>query len=344
MNHPLEYDVIVVTRNRAEVLPLSIPLMLGQSRKPRRVIVVDSSDDGEATKRAVEKSMEGCDVAWEIHFGPRGITRQRNVGLKYASSPIVMFPDDDALWHPGVAESIMRVYERDEKGAIGGVCSAAVTDNPLEDVHAAAPYRMKAGDRLKEMLGYPRSALERVLVPDPFFLHGRSRWGVRSAPPWFKEENVVHVGYMLGYRMSFRADVIRQSGFDESLVGYGLFEDIEASFQVMKNHLVVSADNARVFHFRSPAERQNGIAFGYSSIMSRAYIIRKHAAANSAARRQLVPYSLYKIGLYLAAAHSKFGYERLVGAQKALHEMPRLMKSDHDALAQTYTGLLAGAA
>jgi hypothetical protein len=48
---------------------------------------------------------------------------------------------------------------------------------------------------------------------------------------------------------------------------------------------------------------------------------------------------MYKIGLYLAAAHSKFGLERLTGARRALREMPELLAAPREELAATFTEL-----
>ena len=50
----LEFDIVLATRNRQQVLQLSIPPMLAQDRLPRRFIVVDSSDEHSAARRVVE--------------------------------------------------------------------------------------------------------------------------------------------------------------------------------------------------------------------------------------------------------------------------------------------------
>ncbi len=50
-----------------------------------------------------------------------GSSTQRNAGLARVASPVVFFPDDDALWFPGFSSAVMRIYERDTDGLIGGV-------------------------------------------------------------------------------------------------------------------------------------------------------------------------------------------------------------------------------
>ena len=74
----LEFDIALATRNRQQVLGLSIPLMLAQNRLPRRFIVVDSSDDHSAARRVVEDvfSREGdvgtTDRFWSLR--KRGVS------------------------------------------------------------------------------------------------------------------------------------------------------------------------------------------------------------------------------------------------------------------------------
>ena len=49
--------MVIATRNRPEALALSIPLILGQSRKPRKLIVIDSSDDHAPVAEAVAETV-----------------------------------------------------------------------------------------------------------------------------------------------------------------------------------------------------------------------------------------------------------------------------------------------
>ncbi|MGF6862350.1 hypothetical protein ABIE69_002936 [Rhodobacteraceae bacterium MBR-64] len=57
MSERLTFDTVIATRNRPEALALSIPLILGQSRQPEKLIVIDSSDDHHAVKSVVEKAV-----------------------------------------------------------------------------------------------------------------------------------------------------------------------------------------------------------------------------------------------------------------------------------------------
>ena len=333
----MDYDIVIATRNRASILEVSIPLMVKQGLRPRRLIVVDSSDDEKAARRAVEGVLAADPIDFEFVRSEPGLTRQRNVGLRRVASPVVMFPDDDSLWLPGVAEAIMRVYERDEQGVIGAVCGAQSMEAPSEVLGAARRvHDVSRADKFRLQIARRRYQVESALVPDPFVLHGRSRWGVQPAPAWLPEENAVLVEWMTGFRMSFRTDVIRRSGFDEAFAGYAVFEDVEASFQVMKTNLVVGARRARIFHHRAPSKRANGLTMGARQILDRAYVVSRHSPPGSAARRMIYRYSQYKVAQYALACHESFGRQRFRGAWRALGSLDAMDRAKPELLSQVY--------
>lgn len=119
----MDYDVVIATRNRLGALKLSVPLILNQEQAPRRLIVVDASDDIKAVRQFMNQVANRQEVDFEVLFSKPNLPYQRNLGLARVISPVVIFPDDDSLWWPGVAKSIMRIYERDTAGDIGGVCA-----------------------------------------------------------------------------------------------------------------------------------------------------------------------------------------------------------------------------
>lgn len=338
----MDYDVVVVTRNRPDALELSLPLMLGQHRPPARLVVVDASDDHPAVRQVVEAATQPYDVPVTLLASRAGTTHQRNVGLEHVRSPVVMYPDDDALWFPGAAEAIMRIYERDEQGAIGAVCAAPSPTAPPGVLEAHQnTYRMSRRDRIKQLVGRQRAVVERVLFPDPFHLHGQSRWSVQPVPDWLEQENAVLVEWMTGFRMTFRSDVIKALGFNELFADYGGFEDVDASFRVMQQYLIVGARNARVYHHRRPGARSSGLGMGMRQVLNRAYLIRRFAPADAPARRRLGRYNWYKCLQYLLECHTAYGRARLRGAWRARRCVPALLAADDDELDQRYLELRA---
>ncbi|MCY2954901.1 MAG: glycosyltransferase [Planctomycetota bacterium] len=335
----IEYDLVIATRNRPQALALSVPLLVQQSVLPKRLIIADSSDDPAPARRVVEESCAGAKIELLFLRCDRGLTRQRNAGLQHVQSPVVLFPDDDALAFPGVAEAILKVYDLDTAGDIGGVCSAWAHELPSGVVEKLT-YVMPRSDRLKLAISRCRHLIENRLFPNPFIVHGRAQWHVRPVPTWLSREDVVQVEWMTGLCMSFRTELIRRLRFDETLEGYGLFEDVEASFKISHNHLIVGANNARLFHYRMPGRRGSGAEMGATQILNRAYVTCRHAPPGSRARRAVMRYAWYKLLLYALQSHSSFGRDRIRGAWRGLKASRKLLQASPDSLPDLYTELL----
>ena len=335
----MDFDIVIVTRNRQKALPISIPLMLAQSRLPQKFIVIDSSDNHNDVRRIVENifSCSMANVRLEIHRTSPGISYQRNVGLKYAESPVVFFPDDDALWFPNVAENMMKVYERDSEGLIGAVCAAESIVPPPGVFDNAAPlYRMEFRDRLQRVTGRFVDPIENKFFQDPLFIEGYSRSNEKLAPLWLDDEGAESCGQMTGFRMSFRTELIRNIRFDEILGRYALFEDRDASLGILHNYLIICAKTAKVFHYRSPEKRTNGLDWGVMHILNRVYVVCKHSSPGSLARRRLIGYSCYKMLRYLLQAQTPYGRQRVLGAWRAIRQIPKLLGASREELPGNY--------
>ena len=336
----LTLDVAIATRNRAQVLDLSLPLLLKQSRKPNTIIIVDSSDDPEAVANVVKSYSATTEIPIKLFRSPAGTAIQRNIALKHITSDIVMFPDDDSLLLPGALDAIMRIYEADVDERIGGVCGREVLEAPADVLSVARrSYEMTRLDRMKQKVARQRFLLERRFCPDPLTVYGRSRCNAHGTLDWLSGKKAVPVEFMAGFRMSFRTRLIAEHGFDETLGRYALFEDVDASFSIMKNHLLVAAWDAKIFHYRSPERRDAGMILGVMQILNRAYVICKHDKQGTNARRALNKYTVFKLCLYTTEIRSKFGRDRLIGAFRAYRCLPILLKAAPEELTSTYLHL-----
>jgi glycosyltransferase involved in cell wall biosynthesis len=323
MSTRLPYDVVIATRNRPDALKVAVQSINAQDPAPERVIVVDSSDDEAAVRRALEQAGGGT----YMRSAP-GSATQRNVGLREVRSPVACFPDDDVVWHPGYADAILAVYERDTDGVIAAVCGREVTAGPAG---VTAPHAMRLSHRIQRKIAYRRMAIEPA---DPFRLHARERTAQYEQPSWLAEMDAVPVEWMTGFRMSFRTD--RFDGFDQTLRDYALFEDVDASFQALERGLVVGANRAHVLHHRDPADRGAPNALGAAQILNRAYIVLKHARPDSPAVKQLRRYAAYKCLLYAAGIRSEWGRARLTGAIVAATLIGQLEHPGRGGLASAY--------
>lgn len=339
----LDFDIVLATCNRQLVLQLSIPLMLAQNRLPRRFIVVDSSDDHSATRRAVEGVFNRTETSVQLLIleSPiAGSSRQRNIGLQCVGSPVVIFPDDDVLWYSGTADAIMRIYEKDSDGAVGCVATSVASVGP-EGVFPSseAPYQLELRDRVARNLRKVLGPIEGKLFSDPIN-PGNSWmevWGTKTPPTWLHDEDAELCGPVFGYRMSFRTEAIRGlGGFDERLGRYSMFEDSDASIGSLRTHMNVCSRRAKVFHYRVPGERVSGSEFGMMAILNRTYVVCKHSLPGSTARRKLKRYLYYKSARYLLQTYTNYGRKRFWGAIHALPAARKLINTPIEELSNLY--------
>lgn len=93
-----EVTVVVPTRNRRDVLALTLGSVLGQVGVDLEVVIVDEgSSDG--TSEALEALAERR-IAVVRHDEPKGVAAARNAGIERATAPWVAFCDDDDVWAP----------------------------------------------------------------------------------------------------------------------------------------------------------------------------------------------------------------------------------------------------
>lgn len=340
----MNYDVVIPTRNRPDALKVSVPLILHQELPPQKLIVVDASEDHEQVRRTVIETVADSPVEVEILLSQPNSSRQRNIGLELVISPVVLFPDDDSLWWPGVGDAIMQVYEHDTAHDIGGVCAcpADAKRPPPGTPLAIDGSKMRLSDRLRQRVAGLRYRFDSRVCPNPLHLHGRSRWNVLPAPRWLSEVNATPTEFMTGLCMSFRTELIRPHGFDEDLgayVGWAAWEDAACSFEMMRKRLVVEAHDAKVYHYKFPGVRSSGFEAGFINWFNCAYVICRYAPLGSPARCALKRYGIYKLMQYMLGAHTQFGRERVQGHLMAIRLMGELLNTPVDCLRQRYLEL-----
>lgn len=334
MRDAMEFDIVLATRNRLPQLRNSLPLILAQQRLPERMIVVDASDDHDEAANGIRDIVErsGRDVKLEIHNTAAGSSRQRNCGLECVRAPVVFFPDDDSLWYPGVAENVMRVYERDAGEAIGAVCPTEAFVPPRE----GGGCDIQNGNRARMFLSSLMNGFEKTFFMDPIYIEGFSRVYEKPSPAWLVEEHAQPFGPMTGFQMSFRTDAIRACGFDENLGRYSLMEDRDASLHILREKLIVCCEKARVYHSKAPGKRTDDFEWGLINILNRGYVLCKHTPPGSPARRILLRYSLFRFAVYLLRAGTPQGRRRIQGAWKGIRALPLLITTPPEQARETY--------
>lgn len=336
----LAYDCIIATKNRISALRMSIPLILKQDLPPSRLIVVDASDDHKAVKAEVGAIARAHDHAAMVVMADRpNLARQRNLGLQLAQSPIVMFPDDDSMWCAGFARNIMDVYRSDTRGQIGAVGGNPVTAPPPE-LPLTRSYKPSRMGMAKQMIGPVRFALERRLAPKPFHRISSSTWADKIED---MDEHMERVAYVTGFRMSFRAAIIKEIGFDETLgygSGYCYHEDVDACLRLNNlGYAVVSTGRANVCHLSFPGRRGDDYDYGFFSIANCSYVCKKSMGADPIAMKIMERYLKYKLLLYATKSHSSRGRQMFLGALCAWRNRAKLLRAEEPRIALEYRDL-----
>lgn len=106
---PAPVSVVIPTKDRADLLALTLGSVAAQSRPPAEVVV---ADDG-STDHTPEVVRAAGAVLLENPAGGWGPSAARNAGFERASSPLVHFVDSDDLLLPEALERLAAALERD---------------------------------------------------------------------------------------------------------------------------------------------------------------------------------------------------------------------------------------
>jgi glycosyltransferase involved in cell wall biosynthesis len=310
--------------------------MLSQSRAPRRLLVVDSSDNHDEVVAILERIGLRFDIPVKIIKSKPGIAYQRNVGLDHVGSPIVMMPDDDSLWYSGYTEAIMKVYENDENEELGSVCGSVAPSPPPSLPNASEPYKIRWQDKPTNIGQHVLRKIGRFFQ-DPISIEYNTRLKSWYQSSWLGRHDVSLCSSFNGFQASFRSRLIRDLGYDELLGRYSLYEDREMMFRMMHTHIPVVAGDAKVYHYRSPEPRTSGIEWGVITILNRTYIVCKHAAPGSLSRSLLMKYCYYQLFLFLTRAMKRVGRRRVIGAWRGISCLPLLINASSAELPGLYT-------
>lgn len=337
----LSYDIVMATRNRSEAVALSLPLVLGQTRLPKTILICDSSDDPSEIEAIVAGHAKDTSVPIRFVRCEPGLTVQRNVGLALCTANVVIFPDDDSLLYCDAAEKILEVYETDRAGRIAGVCARPVNRAPSETPGDLGSYAAENVGPVRAAVQWLRQRGKEWVNQDPFLSIGQRLNARHKMPPEVAALNVTPVAYMTGFRMSFRREVITKTGFDETLKKYAWFEDIDASFAAMKQGMVVAALDARIYHHRVASPRDNGYRMGRWALLNLAYVSMKAVYRSGLGSPKAEARRIYRFGRmralsYMMAQRSTYGRDRARGARNALGPMRELLSASPDGLAESY--------
>lgn len=244
--------VCVCTFKRADSCRRFLDSLPGQDLKPDRLVIVDASptDDTEQMFAGYPRIKDLADEV--LYFRVRGtfqtLTCSRNFALRWATTDLLVFFDDDIVLQPGCLSEMVRVH-RDHEDQVVGV---------------------NAHDRqgIKDPTFLWR--VRRLFRIVPHLKPGTYTRGGISVPWVFQEptESVVEGDWLSGCAMMWKTSVIRQVQFNERFGGHSTGEDLDVSLRMGRHGKLMLAGKAHVLHLPDKAGRPNSFVMAYAGIQN----------------------------------------------------------------------------
>jgi GT2 family glycosyltransferase len=284
-NAPLDFSMVVATRNRLSELRRMLRSFESQSVLPREIILVDGSDN------PIEGDLNefGNLPIRYVYCFPPSAAKQRNEGIKKVSPGVrfIGFIDDDIVLEPEALATMMEFW-RSASGEVGGA-AFNLLNHPV--LYAS---RLKAS-RMAERLGLYSRTGGKVLPSGFQTMIGRVQESTRVE--WISTGAVV-----------WRREVLEKFRLDEWFREYSYLEDLDFSLQVNKRYQLWVVGEAGYYHYPGRTGRGSDFQFGRREVFNRIYLAKKHKALSLGKCRLAL---LCRIAIDLSLAAKKLCSGRL---------------------------------
>ncbi len=197
----MRFSIVVCTYGRARSLEHLLDSLAAQTYRNFEVLVVDGNQDRSPVEAIVASSDGALDVR---HIpAPKGLTRQRNVGIEQSRGDVLCFLDDDVTMEPDFLSRVKEMLENSGMHDVGGLTGYDVLNYP-------SPVTLRW--KLRWLLG----AIPSLNPGDADHLG-------RAVPVSFMTpyKGCRSVKWLSGFCMIYRRTAIGALRFDEKLPTYG---------------------------------------------------------------------------------------------------------------------------
>jgi glycosyltransferase involved in cell wall biosynthesis len=251
----LDWGLVIATYKREAILPRCLRLAAQQTVPPKEIIVVDASPDWEKTRTKImqELAAKYPTIDWKYVQAKRASSAaQRNQGIDMATADILFLIDDDSLMYPDCVEEVMHIYTHDTTHKVVSIMCSPVS-LPPDIQFQTEEKRFSILSKIKVIRSKLRKFVVRQIkrltnVKDDGFIPYDFSTPKQTVPDELKNMAVCPVHCMPGRYMTFRREVIEQVRFEELLVRYAKFEDIEACYRASHVGMMLHALKARIWH------------------------------------------------------------------------------------------------
>jgi GT2 family glycosyltransferase len=246
--------VVVCTQQRAGSLTRFLDSLAAQDRKPDELIIVDASED-DATEEMLARHQDIADIAnrglyFRVFGSLKGITRQRNFALRWVTTDLVVFFDDDVELLPNCLGEMERVH-RGAAQPVAGV--GAFMRNQAWPLTDSWVWRARRRLRLVTDLQPGRYHRSGISIP----------WNLPSL------DGVIEGDWLPGCAMMWKTAIARDVEFYDGFGGYAQGEDLEFSLRARRHGKLLVSGAAHVIHYYEPSGRPAQFTKGYMSIYNR---------------------------------------------------------------------------
>jgi len=253
-------SVIICTYQRTEYLEGVLRNLGEQTHGQIEVIVVDGGGSGscERSRRSAAAVAQQLNV--RVIPSEKGLTLQRNIGLKAAQGSLICLLDDDVAFGREFLAKIVEIFERPDMQDLGGLSGYDVLNYP---------------QRINR-----RWRLRRLFRTIPSLRPGDIDRLGSSVPVSFLEpfSGCKPVGFFYGFCMIFRAAAIEGMVFDEALPTYG-GEDRDFSFRVSRQWRLMICGDLHLQHFQAVQSRDSGVQRTWQTGFGAGRTFAKHKAS-----------------------------------------------------------------
>ncbi|MFE5366162.1 glycosyltransferase family A protein [Streptomyces mirabilis] len=231
----MRHELVICTRNRADDLRACLESVAAQSRRPDRVVIVDSSDT-DATRGVVEEFEKRSGIAVAFTRAAPRKTVQMNIALDLLdpSTGIVHFTDDDVVLDREYLAEILSTFETHPHcGGVGG----RIADLP--------PRRARGLVRWCRRVFLLDSARQGALLASG--MNTMCRTG----------DGPYRVDWFSGCSMSYRRQALAELRFDETRARAGSGMDVDFSARVAASTELIWTPQAFLHHSASDIDRDD---------------------------------------------------------------------------------------
>jgi GT2 family glycosyltransferase len=233
---PLAYSAVIPTKDRREAADAAVGVLLGQTRLPERIVVVDASTPAYAPTPSVAEQAARLGVDLVLVASRPSTSAQRNVGARQVETPVVLFLDDDVRLPADYAEALLARWDAAGLEAFGGMAGIPAVVPRQGDLARAL--------RRLTMLNYVDPSAEAMTL--------RRSGKVRYVP---EPRRAVQVPALGAGATAYRTELVLAQPFDERFPGYAPGEDLEMAYRVAASAPLLQTPEVRWTHLWDPRER-----------------------------------------------------------------------------------------